>query len=53
MTVALAPSHAATVSFYLNESNRLPDGIDYVSVNLTENMTGGVDIPGPDFGSTQ
>lgn len=44
MAMALAPSHAATVSFYLNESNRLPDGIDYVSVNLTENLAGGVDV---------
>jgi hypothetical protein len=44
MAMALAPSHAATVSFYLNESNHLPDGINYVSVNLTENLTGGVDV---------
>lgn len=44
MTMALVPSHAATVSFYLNESNRLPDGINYLSVNLTENLTGGVDV---------
>ncbi|BAV34065.1 hypothetical protein SCL_1767 [Sulfuricaulis limicola] len=39
-----ASSHAATVSFFLNESNRLPDGINYVSVNLTENLAGGVDV---------
>lgn len=44
MAMTLAPSHAATVSFYLNGSNRLPDGIDYVSVNLTENLAGGVDV---------
>lgn len=44
MSMTLAPSQAATVSFYLNESNRLPDGIDYVSVNLTENLAGGVDV---------
>jgi hypothetical protein len=43
MTMA-ASSHAATVSFFLNESNRLPDGIDYVSVQLTENLAGGVDV---------
>lgn len=39
-----ASSHAATVSFFLDESNRLPDGINYLSVNLTENLTGGVDV---------
>ncbi|MHB8474471.1 MAG: VPLPA-CTERM sorting domain-containing protein [Sulfuricaulis sp.] len=44
MTMAVAPSQAASVSFYLNESNRLPDDINYLSVNLTENMTGGVDV---------
>lgn len=44
MTLALAPSQAATVSFYLNESNRLPNDINYLSVNLTENLTGGVDV---------
>lgn len=43
MTMA-ASSHAATVSFFLDESNRLPDGINYLSVNLTENLTGGVDV---------
>lgn len=43
MTIA-APSHSATVSFFLNESNRLPDGINYLSVNLTENLAGGVDV---------
>jgi len=44
MVMAAAPSQAATVSFYLNESNRLPDDINYLSVSLTENLTGGVDI---------
>ncbi|MCR4346409.1 MAG: hypothetical protein NUV55_04250 [Sulfuricaulis sp.] len=44
MTLVMAPSHAATVSFYLNESNRLADGVNYLSVNLTENLTGGVDV---------
>jgi hypothetical protein len=43
MTMA-ALSHAASVSFFLNESNRLSDGINYLSVNLTENMAGGVDV---------
>lgn len=43
MTMA-ASSHAATVSFFLNESNRLPDDINYVSVQLTENLAGGVDV---------
>lgn len=44
MVIAAAPSQAATVSFYLNESNRLPDDINYLSVSLTENLTGGVEI---------
>jgi hypothetical protein len=44
MAMTLAPSHAATVSFYMNESNHLPNGINYLSVNLTENLTGGVDV---------
>ena len=43
MTMA-ASSHAATVSFFLNESNRLSDGVDYLSVHLTENPAGGVDV---------
>lgn len=39
-----AASQAASLSFFLNESNRLADGVNYLSVNLTENSTGGVDV---------
>ncbi len=39
-----AVSQAASLSFFLNESNRLADGVNYLSVDLTENSTGGVDV---------
>jgi hypothetical protein len=38
------PAHAASVSFFLDQSNKLPDGTNYLSVMLTENETGGVDF---------
>lgn len=38
------PAHAASVSFFLDQSNKLPDGTNYLSVMLTENGTGGVDF---------
>jgi hypothetical protein len=38
------PAHAASVSFFLDQSNTLPDGTNYLSVMLTENDTGGVDF---------
>ena len=48
VTVALIfaalPAHAASVSFFLDQSNKLPDGTNYLSVMLTENETGGVDF---------
>lgn len=37
------PARAASV-FYLDQSNRLPDGTNYLSVVLTENGSGGVDF---------
>lgn len=43
MLVAL-PVHAASVSFFLDQSNKLPDGTNYLSVMLTENGSGGVDF---------
>jgi hypothetical protein len=43
MFIAL-PAHAASVSFFLDQSNKLPDGTNYLSVMLTENGTGGVDF---------
>ncbi len=39
----LAPAHAASVSFFLDQSNKLPDGTNYLSVMLTESE-GGVDV---------
>lgn len=44
MAFAAIPSQAASISFFLNQSNRFPDDINYISVTLTENATGGVDI---------
>ena len=41
---AALPTHAASVSFFLDQSNKLPDGTNYLSVLLTENETGGVDF---------
>jgi hypothetical protein len=41
---AALPAHAASVSFFLDQSNKLPDGTNYLSVMLTENDTGGVDF---------
>ena len=41
---AALPVHAASVSFFLDQSNKLPDGTNYLSVMLTENETGGVDF---------
>lgn len=38
------PVHAASVSFFLDQSNKLPDGTNYLSVTLTENGAGGVNI---------
>jgi hypothetical protein len=43
MLMAL-PTRAASVSFFLDQSNTLPDGTPYLSVVLTENATGGVDF---------
>jgi hypothetical protein len=44
LMLAAAPSRAASVSFFLDQSNTLPDGTHYLSVMLTENATGGVDF---------
>jgi hypothetical protein len=41
---AALPAQAASVSFFLDQSNKLPDGTNYLSVMLTENETGGVDF---------
>jgi hypothetical protein len=44
LMLASLPAHAASVSFFLDQSNTLPDGTNYLSVMLTENDTGGVDF---------
>ncbi len=41
---AALPAYAASVSFFLDQSNKLPDDTNYLSVMLTENETGGVDF---------
>lgn len=41
---AALPAYAASVSFFLDQSNKLPDGTNYLSVMLTENGSGGVDF---------
>lgn len=38
------PAQAASVSFYLDQSNKLPDDTNYLSVTLTENGSEGVDF---------
>lgn len=40
---AALPTHAASVSFFLDQSNKLPDGTNYLSVMLTESE-GGVNV---------
>lgn len=40
---AALPAHAASVSYFLDQSNKLPDGTNYLQVMLTE-TAGGVDF---------
>lgn len=44
LMLVVLPAHAASVSFFLDQSNKLPDGTNYLSVMLTENGSGGVDF---------
>ncbi len=44
LILAAAPARAASVSFFLDQSNKLPDGVNYLSVSLMDNDTGGVNI---------
>lgn len=44
LLLASAAARAASVSLYLDQSNKLPDGTPYLSVMLTENGSGGVDF---------
>ncbi len=36
----IAPAQAASVSFFLDQSNKLPDGANYLSVTLTDSESG-------------
>jgi hypothetical protein len=38
--LCVLPAQAASIAFTLNQSNRLPDGTDYLSVTLTETGAG-------------
>lgn len=44
LILVAAPASAASVSFFLDQSNKLPDGVNYLSVSLMDNDTGGVSI---------
>ena len=44
LMLSALPARAASVSFSLDQSNALPDAISYLSVMLTENVSGGVDF---------
>jgi hypothetical protein len=44
LILAAAPARAASVSFFLDQSNKLPDDVNYLSVSLMDNDTGGVNI---------
>src|SRR4030067_3084855 len=44
LLLASTAARAASVTFYLDQSNKLPDGTNYLSVMLTENLSGGVDF---------
>ena len=41
---AAAPASAASVSFFLDQSNKFPDGVNYLSVSLMDDNTGGVRV---------
>lgn len=44
LILAAVPARAASVSFFLDQSNKFPDGVNYLSVSLMDNDTGGVNI---------
>jgi hypothetical protein len=44
LILAAAPARAASVSFFLDQSNKLLDDVNYLSVSLMDNDTGGVNI---------
>jgi len=44
LILAAAPARAASVSFFLDQSNQLSNDVNYLSVSLMDNDTGGVNI---------
>ena len=44
LILAAAPARATSVSYFLDQSNQLSDGVNYLSVSLMDNDTGGVNI---------
>lgn len=44
LMLTVLPARAASVTFFLDQSNVLPDGNNYLSVMLTENASSGVDF---------
>jgi hypothetical protein len=42
--VAAAPVQAASVSYYLDQSNDLPDGINYAKVTISDGVGGDIDF---------
>lgn len=61
LLVASLPAYGASVSYFLDQANVMPDGIDYLRVSISELSGGGVDfmveplaplsgVAGPNFG---
>ena len=44
LILVAVPARAASVSFFLDQSNKLLDDVNYLSVSLMDNDTGGVNI---------
>lgn len=39
-----SPVHAASVSYYLDQSNALPDGVNYLQVTIADGLDGAIDF---------
>lgn len=44
LLLAASPAFSASVSYLLNQSNKLPDGVDYLRVTLSDGASGAVDV---------
>lgn len=42
--LAASPGQAASVSYYLDQSNALPDGVNYLQVTISDGLDGAVDF---------